>query len=383
MSGQRDTLILLGLFVALVAFIALGPARSASVPGSGPSSYASGPGGALALYRWLLSMGYDVGRLQGAAFAPEPAAHLLIVLGPADRYDPGEAEAVARWVAEGGTLLLAEEHPGNFAGTAPLLEVFELAVAATPEENAPITVAPVLQPALGTPPLQALEATTRAVIRSERDDVAPLAGAEDAPVVVGLQHGEGYVFASSTLQPFTNAGIGAGQNPALMLNILRRIPAGGRVVFDEYHHGFVGQATMRELLLRTPWGWATLYGATVLAVYLIMTGRRFGRAVPLRAETDRRSSAEYLESMAGLLRRAGRRDDILAQYRAALKRRLARAHGLSPQLDDEAFVAALAVAHPAGAPAVADLLARMARPASDDRAALRLVAEADALMERL
>jgi hypothetical protein len=378
---RRDALILAGLYVALAAFIALGPGRSVSDPSAGShSSHSSGPDGALALYRWLGSMGYEVERLQYQEFTPLPAADLLIVLGPSERFAREEAEAVAAWVADGGALLVAEERAGAFGDAAPLLDAFELEVAPAPGGAGPIAAAPVLQPALSAPLALRLRAETAAILRSQRADLAPLAGTTEAPVVAGLQVGEGYVYASSAAHLFSNAGLGAADNAALVLNILRRVPPGGRIVFDEVHHGFVSQPSLRALLLGTPWGWAILYAAATLAGYLALTGRRFGRPVPLKAEAQRRSSAEYLESMAGLLRRAGKLDYAQAHFRASFKRRLARAHGLNPQLEDPAFVESLAETNPGLARPAQEILARLAGPIGSEADLLRVVAAADELL---
>jgi hypothetical protein len=376
---RRDALILIGLFVALAAFIALGPGRSASDPSAGShSSHSSGPDGALALYRWLSGLGYEVERLQYQAFAPDPAADLLIVLDPRERFTREEAAAVAAWVEGGGALLVAEGRAGAFGAAAPLLAAFELELA--PAEDGLVETAPVLQPALSAPLALRLRAETSTILRSERADVALLAGTAEAPVLAGLQVGEGYVYASSAAHLFSNSGLGAADNAALVLNILRRVPPGGRIVFDEVHHGFVSEPSLRALLFGTPWGWAILYGAATAAGYLALTGRRFGRPVPLRAEAQRRSSAEYLESMAGLLRRAGKVDYAQAHFHSSFKRRLARAHGLNPRLDDAAFVESLADADSGLARAAQPILARLAAPAGSEAELLSVVAAADELL---
>ncbi|NTU83336.1 MAG: DUF4350 domain-containing protein, partial [Chloroflexales bacterium] len=252
---RRDLIMLVGLFIGLAALIGLGPGRSASTIGSSASSHVSGARGALALSRWLEALGYQVERLEYAAFAPDPAADLLIVLGPLDRYSREEAEAVRSWVEAGGTLLVAEERPGRGAPAAPLLEAFGLSVAGAPS-GVPVELAPVLQPALGAPATARIEARTPSVIAAEHADIAPLAGTASAPILAGLRHGEGYIFASAAVHPFTNLGLRDDENAAVVLNLLRRVPQGGRIVFDEIHHGFVGEASLRTLLLGTPWGWA-------------------------------------------------------------------------------------------------------------------------------
>lgn len=378
---RRDILILASLFAALALFIALGPGRAASVPGIGASSHASGPRGALALYRWIDALGYDVRRLQyRERFVPDPEAAMLIVLGPSEHYTLDEATAVADWVERGGILIVADDRPGQLGGAAPLFRIFDLALF-TPPPDQSLEPAPVLQPAFSAPPARAVVAGTTTALRTTRADAAPLAGANDAPLVLGLPYGAGYVFASAALYPFTNAGLDDGDNAAMVLNMLRRVPPGRRVVFDEYHHGFVSQPSLRALLLGTPWGWAILYTALTLAAYLALTGRRFGRATPLREEIARRSSAEYLESMAGLLHRAGKREALQAHYRATFKRRLARASGLSPHLDDAAFLAALATIAPERAARASALLTAMAAPVASDAVLLRLVAEADQIAD--
>lgn len=377
---RRDLLLLSLIFVGLTALIALGPGRGDSAPGGGASSHASGPGGALALYRWLGELGYAVARLEYSPFALEPADDMLVVLGPSERYSAEEAEGVRAWVEAGGMLLVADWRRGLAAPSGPLLAAFELAIVAAPEDGP--ALAPALQPVLGAPVVQRLDARTGAVVSAEGVAVAALAGSDVAPVLVGLQYGEGYVFAAAAVHPFTNEGLRDADSGAMVLNLLRRIAPGGRVVFDEIHHGFVGEASLRTLLLGTPWGWASVYALVVLAGYLALTGRRFGRPVPLKVEAARRSSAEYLASMAGLLRRAGKRDYVLAHYRAGLKRRLSRAYGLGPDAADRELVEAIAQTRPETARAVGELLERMAGPPGDEAALLALVRDADELMER-
>lgn len=376
---RRDIALLALVFVALAALIGLGPGQVERGPDGQASSHGSGPGGALALYRWLEALDYETYRIEYEEFDPW-YVDMLIVLAPRERYSADEVELVREWVEYGGVLLVAEPRPGPGAPAAPLLEAFGLAVEAAPDGEL-VATAPALQPALGAPPVRRIVAQTRAVVTSKEHAAAPLAGGEAGPVLVGMLYGGGYVIASSSVYPFSNAGLRDADNAAAVLNLLRHIPPEGLVAFDEVHHGFVGQPSLRGLLLGTPWGWATLYAAVVGAGHLILTGRRFGRPVPLRAEAARRTSAEYLASMAGLLRRAGKGAYVQEHFRQSFRRRLARAYGLSPDLDDQALVDAIAQSRPAHARAAADLLARLARPAHDDAAILAMVREADALLE--
>ncbi|HEX9374215.1 MAG TPA: DUF4350 domain-containing protein, partial [Roseiflexaceae bacterium] len=65
MKNRRDILIIVGLFAALILFIALGPARQqrASDPIEA-TTHSSEPEGALALYNWTGAIGYDGRRLE-------------------------------------------------------------------------------------------------------------------------------------------------------------------------------------------------------------------------------------------------------------------------------------------------------------------------------
>lgn len=382
MKGLRRELVLLvALFLVLVAFIAFGPLQADEGQGGSPTTYASAPEGALALYRWLNAIGYDAQRLEYTAFAVAPADDLIFVLAPAQAYSADEADALLAWVEAGGTLVLADDRPGQFGDARALLRALDLRVERL--EGDRIEIAPILQPAIGDPPAERLVASTRSAVRSERGDLAVIAGAPNGEaVLVGLQRGAGYVYVSSALHPFTNAGLRDPQNAAVVLNMLRRVPAGGRVRFDEIHHGFVRQPSLRGLLVGSPWGWAILYALLIGTAYLLATSRRFGRPIPLREEQARRSSAEYLESMAGLLRRGGKRAYIADHFRAALKRRLARPAGLAPGDDDDAFVRELSAVRPIDAETLARLLARLRRPDLTEQELLTIIAETDRLEAR-
>src|ERR1041384_6938838 len=119
----------------------------------------------------------------------------------------------------------------------------------------------------------------------------------------------------------------------------------------------------------------------LIALYLILGGRRFGRPIPLQEELVRRSSAEYVESMADLFQRGGKRDYILKHYHSAFKRALARKDGINPQLDDAEFARELSRARDVDEPALLALLARLRSSKASEAELVRVVAEADAVAE--
>lgn len=389
MKQRRDVLILLALFLALVVFTILGPGQATEDEEIfDPTTYSSSAGGALALLRWTQSLGYDVRRLEYREFAVDAQTDALFILGPSEPLNRTEAMVVLDWVELGGTLILAEERPGLFGGASTILEELDLAFRAYEGDTdggllaEVIENAAVLQPALNTPPVREVQVRTSQIIQTERDDVALLVGLPDGVVLLGLRYGAGYIYVSSAVYPFTNDGLDDEQNAALVLNLLRNIPEDGRILFDEYHHGYFTPPSLRTIVLSTPWGWALIYALAVIAMYLILTGRRFGRPIPLREEVARRSSAEYVESMADLFRRGGKRDFVLKHYYTTFKRRLARPYGVNPNLDDAAFVEELARYRDIDTAAMQTLLKRLRVHSQNEDALLRVVAESDAVETR-
>lgn len=385
MRQRRDLFILISLFVALVVFTILGPSQASEEEvDERTTTYSSAPDGVLALLRWLERIGYDAQRLEFRDFAVDESVATLVILNPTVSINRTQSGMVLDWVEQGGTLILAQDTPQFFGGGNQILRDLELEISdyESAEDDGWLGIdgierAPALQPALTAPPVESVLVRTSYAITTERDDIAPLVGVPDGLVLAGIAHGKGYIYVSSASYPFTNAGLRDEQNAALALNLLRRTPPGGRVLFDEYHHGFFEPPSLRTLIFGGPWGWALIYAMVVLALYLILTGRRFGAPIPLPAEIAQRSSAEYVESMADLLQRGGKRGFVLRHYYVAFKRRLARPFGINPQLEDAAFAAEIARYRTVDQPALHDLLKRLSRSNLDESELLRVVAAAD------
>jgi hypothetical protein len=105
--------------------------------------------------------------------------------------------------------------------------------------------------------------------------------------------------------------------------------AGGIIAFDEYHQG---RAASRNQLIGyfagTPVLWMVVQGALIVLVVLWTRGRRFARPLPL-ARVDRRSSLEFVASMAELQQRARAYDLAIENIYTRLRRVLVRQAGLS------------------------------------------------------
>ncbi|MGQ9549383.1 MAG: DUF4350 domain-containing protein [Roseiflexus sp.] len=379
MRHVRDLVLIVTLIGVLIAFVVFGPGRSPSLAPDTPTTYSSEPTGMLALYEWTRAMGYDARRLEYRPFELTDDDDVLIILNPSEAIVEAQARHILTWVERGGTLIFAEDTPAVWSVSDALLDALQMRMTVITGTQV-IERVPTLQPVFDQPPVRELTVRTRRTLVPQRDDYAPLFGTPGQILIAGVRIDQGYVYISATVHPFTNSGLRDHQHAALVLNMLRRAPPGGRVLFDEYHHGLIAPSAPTDGLLRTPWGWAGIYAATVTALFVLLSGRRFGRAVPLKEEVERRSSAEYVESIADLYRRGGKRAYILRHFYADFKRRLAQPYGINPQAEDREFVYQLARVHPVDEAALLALLAQLRATPASDADLLRVVATADAFI---
>jgi hypothetical protein len=380
MRQLRDLLLIAALFGVLIAFVVVGPSRTPPLAPDAPTTYSRAPTGALALYEWTRAMGYDARRLEYRPFELTDDDAVLVMLNPSAAISKDHARHIRTWVERGGTLIFAEDTPALFGLSDALLDELQMRMTVITGTQM-IERAPALQPVFDQPPVRELNARPQRALAPQRNDYAPLFGAAGQTLIAGIRVGQGYAYISATTHPFTNSGLRDRQHAALVLNMLRRAPPGGRILFDEYHHGLVAPPAPTDGLLRTPWGWAGIYAVTVTALFLLLGGRRFGRAVPLREEVERRSSAEYVESIADLYQRGGKRAYMLRHFYASFKRRLAQPYGINPQVDDREFVYQLARLRPIDEAALLALLAQLRATPASDAELLRVVAAADAFIQ--
>jgi hypothetical protein len=168
------------------------------------------------------------------------------------------------------------------------------------------------------------------------DDGLPPRDASPAPVVhladyrgallADYPHGLGRIVVLSDSFIVANKGIFKEDNLRLAVNVLTS--AGGIVAFDEYHQG---RALAQNELLRyfngTPLvAMLIQLGVIVLAV-LWTNGRRFARPLPV-PQVDRRSSLEFVASMAELQQRARAYDLAIENIYMRTRRVLARFAGV-------------------------------------------------------
>lgn len=155
-------------------------------------------------------------------------------------------------------------------------------------------------------------------------DTALLVRQDGRPVLISWPYGMGRIIRSADDAWLTNARIDKANNLELALGILTP-PAGSKVAFDEYHHGYqavdrwyqILRGSLQVFLIELAFAIAVLYWAF---------GARFGAPLAL-PETPQRAAIEYVHSMSRLYRRARAQNVALQALYTSLSRELSRVIG--------------------------------------------------------
>jgi hypothetical protein len=346
------------------------------------STMNSGATGTRALYDFLHEAGYQVLRWR------EPTANLLaagavrpatfVIIGRTRRpIDDDEATALLGWVARGGRLVIVDRLPdpallpqsddwlikaestgdGPYGVSADNLEAMTSGVKKLMPAQ-PTALTNGVESILPSRFVGAIKvkADSHAQHASEADQVvigvpseknsaepAPSPSTESkpeepsAPVVhvaedngallVDFAHGKGRIVLLADPFILANNGISSADNLQLAINVV----AGGKglVAFDEFHQGrSAAQNALVAYFAGTPVIAMCAQVALLILVLIWTKGRRFARPLPL-PQVDRRSSLEFVASMAELQERARAYDLALENIYARTRRVLARYGGAS------------------------------------------------------
>jgi hypothetical protein len=302
----KGRLALLGVLFGglLIALLVLQPSKEEQLPPL--TVYSAAPTGGRAFWLWLGEIGYSVSTVEGGAYRVPSERRTVLILSPILPFSDSEGDELERWVRGGGTLVIAAD--GLFAGS--LLERFGLGLRALPRavESAQPIQGEMLDASIG-------EVTVRA------SDELVLGTSNGRPFLVDgervfgavIPRERGRVVALSAPAALSNAALWRQDNARMALSLVGP-PGRGRVMFDERHHGY-GLAEGRplhSLLLDQAWGRAALYAGLAILLFLLLSGRRFGRPRQLEAARGR-SLSEYVSSMAALYR-SGRKRSFLAEH---------------------------------------------------------------------
>lgn len=348
MRIARELLLILTPLVIAAVIAVQASSEQATTPTTDLLSDSTAPNGAKAVYLWLETLGYRVERMEYREFEFDHGTGVLLVLAPSNRPLKDELTTMRRWVEDGGTLIVAASAPSplaqlpgiepSIAGDASAAVLDEFGIELRPLPSPQVDSAPgqplLLRPAVS----QARVEASHFIAGSPR--LVPYLGDPEHPVAASLEVGQGRVYVLASTYALSNQGLDNADNAALLLNWLPPPGDAGVVAFDEIHHGRSDVRPLPYYLVREPWGWALLYALGVAFLYLALDGRRFGRAVPSVVDT-RRSAAEYVVSVADLLRRGGKSSWAARHYERRLRRQLAVACGLEVTLETAALATRL------------------------------------------
>ena len=164
---------------------------------------------------------------------------------------------------------------------------------------------------------------------------------ENGALLAEYPHGKGRIVLLSDPFIVANNGISRADNLQLAVNVVTG--KGGLVAFDEFHQG---RSAAHNALIQYFEGTPVLaicgQFALVGLILIWSRGSRFARPLPL-PRVDRRSSLEFVASMAELQQRAGAHDLALENIYGRVRRVLVRHAGLnhsSPRAEIAARIAA-------------------------------------------
>ena len=362
------------------------------------STYNAGATGTRALYDLLSETGYKVMRwreppdkLFGAG--GQKVQTFVIVGRPLISIDEQEAKSLLLWVERGGRLVIIDRRPeeyllpptGEWTITTEFIDYPGFGVDPAIPQQMTEGVKPVhpVQPTLLTRDVESVmpskffsaikffpkskdakkdsgsenieydedETPAPSPSASSGDNQAGSLAASPAPVVhltaannavlVDYSHGRGRIVVLSDPFIVANGGIGLKDNLQLTLNLVSS--SDGLIAFDEFHQGRgTTHNEFASYFSGTPV--LAICGQIALLIMLMLwtRGRRFARPLPL-PRIDRRSSLEFVSSMAELQQRAQAFDLAIENIYTRTRRVLARYAGVdynSPRSEIAARVAA-------------------------------------------
>ncbi len=288
----------LGLFFFLgfYALVALEGEQQRVMGTPRRTTYSTEPGGYMVLYRWLQALQVPVQRWEKDMRSLPRETSVLLVAEPEASPAKGEIQALGEWVSRGGTLVVLA------TSRTPFLTRFGFSPRGQLERD-PVEIRPI-QPGPYTAGVRSMKGHGDWWLESKRQEAVFHAWGPGGGTLAVMGEGKGRVIALPVPGLFSNEGLKEGDNARLALNLLLQHRGDGVILVDEYHHGH-GRSILAHLG-RSRALWPILQGIILFLAIWALWGRRFGSVRPMPAQA-RRSSMEYVTSMAGLFQRAGAR----------------------------------------------------------------------------
>lgn len=393
MQRYKPFLIIGGLLLLFLTLtLALGTSSSRVDPVADHSSLRANRWGTKALAELCRANGLKVFSWTHPLSRLSPQQGLLCLFDPTRPPTEDDLRSLLNWVKSGGTLIVAAdlnaEHTSFLAADLPQ-DTDEIVLAALgllgeARGNTKNVVAvqshdPCLTevrsllvpgPYRLRPAKQTDFVTRKRAIRRQTPDALPrlrqlvnfpwqpLVRDEYGSVALKTRYGRGAIYAISEAGVFSNSVISHADNIVFASNLLYgpRVP---KVYFEESLHYF-NQALSEEALNLDPsrWQLALVAIMAALAVFLLGKAQRFGRPLP-SPKLRRRSALEFVDALADLYRRAEARQPVVELLQQSLRRKLALAAGVPPDLPPAALAAAVARRHRISEAQLTALLSRL------------------------
>lgn len=373
MKLSRDSWLGIGILVMLVLVTTLAALQRQDENQLPYLSTSLAPDGTLALSLWLNELGYPSADAFTLSFNPNAEIKIIFITQPVFLITPNEWKLLDQWIEEGGVLFLS----GTNGVTNQAMRHFDFNISFLSRQAEEISAA---LPLLKSPVLESrVKLATNYGISTTRTDFTPLVAAQGKLILLTFQQGEGRVILSAAPKILTNRELKNEATAMLVVNMLAFTGEKGTVLFDEWHRGFQSEGVvgLADWLRRTSGGHAILFTVFAVFIALMVQGRPFGRAIPLRHELKRRTPMEYVTAIANLNRKAGHRREVARQYHHRLKRHLGLRYRLDPSMSDEEYADVLAKHNSSIDKAkLLRLLKSLSEPGISEGELLRLSAEA-------
>jgi hypothetical protein len=307
-SGPRILLLLLFGVFAAAAYLAL---HAGAEAGRGLPEYSvlsNERNGLATAGRVLRKLGFQ----PVALTRPIHHTHhqgLLILVEPRHGQAPGLSESDARglldWVARGNTLALMSRQPTG------LEEDLEVTLRPGPRDDKATAHTALAAEVGGYTEPGSAENTVRVRRLGVEGDATvqahkglPLWQVGEKPGAVVVPHGEGRVLVIADPSLWTHRGLRRDDNVLFLYNVAALDAEGGRVYFDEYHHGLRSGGGYWDYLRYHDLHWNVLQLLAVVGVAAWAGAVRLGPAVPL-PKAARADAVDYASAVARIYQRAG------------------------------------------------------------------------------
>ncbi len=253
----------------------------------------------------------------------------LLVMGPSRAVGQAEAARLDDWVRSGGQLIVAAQSPWLYEPIGPLDVGGEGSPAGSLEPQAYLSRHGFSFISTEAKPAEAEEYCDRfgtlLLGGGALGGGAYTARLGNQSVVKAAEKlvGSGRILVIADEQAWSNARLSRSANAAWLVAAVLSW-GNGRLLIDEYHHGFQKSRSVFSLMisfLTSLWGLAFLQLALAGLLLLFARGRRFGRLAE-RPSERKQDPLERIEALAALLEAAGAKSFALQTIHHLLLRRL-------------------------------------------------------------